>query len=45
MAAIPSNSAASCKRLIIASRISSMTHYEPEALLARQHSLKARLGA
>ena len=45
MAIIPSNTAASCKRLIISSRISSMTYSEPEALLARQHSLKDKLGA
>jgi hypothetical protein len=45
MAIIPSNTAASCKRLIISSRFSSMTYSEPEALLARQHSLKDKLGA
>ena len=44
MAIIPSNTAASFKRLIISSRISSMTYSEPEALLARQHSLKDKLG-
>jgi hypothetical protein len=40
MAIIPSNTAASCKRLIISSRISSMTYSEPELLLAREYSLK-----
>ena len=45
MAIIPSNTAASCKRLIISSRISSITYFEREALLAHQHSLKDKLGA
>jgi len=44
MAIVPSNTAASCKRLVISSRISSITYSEPEALLARQHSLKVKLG-
>lgn len=45
MAIIPRNTTASCKRLIISSRIISMTYSEPKALLASQHSLKDNLGA
>ncbi len=45
MAIIPSKTAVSCKRLIIASRISSMTYSSRKLFLANQHSLKDTLRA